>query len=168
MLKHLTLFVLSAVLAHADVTFSQLKFGTSSSDNERILGEADMRETFTNPEVDYSYRYRHAWAQGTIPVVPVVYYDRRSRAVAYQFLYSNRTNGGNDPKTGLPWEMPPTLGRSILAAFSSGNWTRLADEKGEKIWRSTDGKTFARITPTTLFLTQSEKLARLSLRSSRF
>ncbi len=97
-------------------------------------------------------------------MLPQAYFDRSYDAVAFGFSYVNQENNGNNPRTGKPWEIPPDVGRWVLALFApGGQWTRLKDEGSARIWRSSNGKFFARITSDEIRVSDREAIVRLQL-----
>jgi hypothetical protein len=144
----LLLFLPSFVLA-ADL--SKIKFGMSKHAVEKVLGEGRMRRDYENPEVSHSLRY---FAAGENNIVPIGYFDRDLDLVAIVFMLINGENGGNDPKTGLPWRLPPEAGSRILATIAGRqSWTQKAG-----VWKSADGKFFAKVEDRRLVIARDPRI----------
>lgn len=156
------LALISSAAPGAESGFGKLRFGMSPGDVEKVLGSVSMRRDLANPEIDSVRCYRTALIRD---LLPCVYFDRSLGAVAFEFSYDKKENGGNNPRTGAQWEIPPDLGRWVLAQFApAGQWVQLKNQGAAKVWRSGNGKVFARITASEILVSDREEIVRLKLR----
>lgn len=111
-----TLFIVTgAVCSVATATGAPppagLDFGLRYREEEKLFGAPistkdplapDVREiaTYVSPRLEH----------GLIRVLR----DRDLDVVRFEFVYSRWENGGNDPRTGKPWAMPPAFVNAAL------------------------------------------------------
>lgn len=146
---------------HAQPNFGALQFGMSSLQIEKILGHGSVAQRFSNPEIEHVKWYQSSRHRD---LLPQVYFNREGQAVAFKFAFVKTENGGNNPKTGRPWEIPPDLLRWCLAVFGrEAAWTRLNAQDEARVLRAASGRAFARVSASEIFVSDRESLVRLKL-----